>query len=133
MYLSGDQLARGYAGRAQLTADRFVANPFGGVGERMYRTGDLVRWNRAGELEYVGRNDQQVKLRGQRIELGEIESVLRGVEGVVAGAVAVWADQLVGYVVLVDDISTSDVRAAMGEVLPSYMVPSAFVVLERCR
>ncbi len=130
LYLSGAQLARGYAGRAQLTAERFVANPFGVAGERMYRTGDLVRWNRAGELEYVGRNDQQVKLRGQRVELGEIEAVLRGSEGVVAGAVAVWSDQLVGYVVPAGETDVSGLRAAMSRVLPGYMVPSHFVTLE---
>nr|WP_238072229.1 non-ribosomal peptide synthetase [Rhodococcus zopfii] len=130
LYLSGNQLARGYAAQPRLTAERFVANPFGGAGQRMYRTGDLARWNRNGELEYAGRIDEQVKLRGQRIELGEIESVLREFDSVAAGAVAVRSDRLVGYVVPDGEVSTSVLRAAMGAVLPSFMVPSSFVMLD---
>ncbi|NMD93864.1 amino acid adenylation domain-containing protein [Rhodococcus sp. BL-253-APC-6A1W] len=130
LYLSGVQLARGYAGRAHLTADRFVANPFDGAGTRMYRTGDLVRWNAHHELEYVGRNDMQVKLRGQRIELGEIDSVLRAHEDVAAGVVVAWPEQLVGYVVPTGELDTQRLREALGRVLPSYMVPAQFVVLD---
>lgn len=129
LYLSGTQLARGYASQPRLTSERFVANPFSGAGQRMYRTGDLARWNRNGELEYAGRIDEQVKLRGQRIELGEIESVLREFDSVAAGAVAVRSGRLVGYVVPDGEVSTSVLRAALGAV-PSFMVPSSFVMLD---
>ncbi|MGA6186334.1 non-ribosomal peptide synthase/polyketide synthase [Nocardia iowensis] len=142
LYLAGDQLARGYFGRADLTADRFVANPFRS-GARMYRTGDLVAWNRDGELEYQGRTDFQVKIRGFRIELGEIEAALLALPEIAQAAVIAKSDpktgdRLVAYLVAAevgqpDDsagLDVAQVKSALGAALPSYMVPSAFVVLD---
>ncbi|MEU8896517.1 amino acid adenylation domain-containing protein [Nocardia sp. NPDC048505] len=133
LYLAGAQLARGYAGRPDLTADRFVADPFG-TGERLYRTGDLVAWRADGELEYLGRTDFQVKLRGQRLEPGEIEAVLAAVPGVTQVAVAVattaQGDQLVAYLTTTGAPVDDAVRAAAARALPSYMVPSVYVVLD---
>ncbi|MGX1762949.1 amino acid adenylation domain-containing protein, partial [Streptomyces lydicus] len=108
LYLAGDQLAVGYLGRPDLTSDRFVANPYGTAGARMYRTGDLVTWTADGELEYLGRTDFQVKLRGLRIELGDIEAALLAQPGVAQSVVVVRSDAhagdlLVGYVVAAAD------------------------------
>ncbi|MGA9871874.1 MAG: amino acid adenylation domain-containing protein, partial [Rhodococcus sp. (in: high G+C Gram-positive bacteria)] len=128
LYLGGVQLARGYSSRPDLTADRFVANPFGPG--RLYRTGDVVRWNDAGELEYVGRSDFQVKLRGQRIELGEIENALLASDAVSQAVVAVRDDRLVAWVVASGGASVEAVGRAAGERLPAFMVPSAFVLLD---
>ncbi|QCQ92200.1 non-ribosomal peptide synthetase [Rhodococcus sp. SGAir0479] len=132
LYLAGVQLARGYVSRADLTADRFVANPFGGPGERMYRTGDLVSWNGSGELEYIGRTDFQVKLRGLRIELGEIETALLSLPGITQAVVLVRNEQLVAYVVPAADASldVEQAKAGLARSLASYMVPSVFVILD---
>ncbi|WP_255182507.1 non-ribosomal peptide synthase/polyketide synthase [Rhodococcus sp. 06-1460-1B] len=130
LYLAGTQLARGYVGRPDLTADRFVAHPFADGGARLYRTGDVVRWNRDGELEYVGRSDFQVKLRGLRIELGEIETALLAQRSVSQAVVVVRRDQLVGYVVPSGvSVDTGAVLSALRGRLAEYMVPSTLIVL----
>ncbi|MFC7451441.1 amino acid adenylation domain-containing protein, partial [Rhodococcus daqingensis] len=137
LYLAGPQLARGYLTRPGITSDRFVANPFGDAGDRMYRTGDLVRRRGDGVLEYIGRTDFQVKLRGQRIELEEIESAVLGHASVLQTAVLVvqderTGDQLVAYVVPEDgrEVDGEELRRYVGGTLPAYMVPNAVVVLE---
>ncbi|MFJ3928580.1 amino acid adenylation domain-containing protein, partial [Streptomyces sp. NPDC090022] len=134
LYLAGAQLARGYAGRAGLTAERFVASPFVS-GERLYRTGDLARRRADGELECLGRADEQVKVRGFRVELAEVEAAL-GQHALVARAVAAvrrdtFGDGvLVAYVVPCGDLDVAALRAELGQDLPAYMVPSVYVVLD---
>ncbi|WP_353507209.1 amino acid adenylation domain-containing protein [Gordonia sp. ABSL1-1] len=132
LYLGGVQVARGYASRSGLTAERFVADPFDDDGGRLYRTGDLVRWNPQGEIEYLGRTDFQVKLRGQRLELGEIEAVVGSAPGVVHAAAGVaelaGGAQLVAYVSPAD-VDLDQVRATVATALPEYMRPTQWVVL----
>ncbi|VVJ19160.1 Polyketide synthase modules and related proteins [Amycolatopsis camponoti] len=122
--LAGAQLARGYLDRPGLTADRFVANPFGGPGSRLYRTGDRVRWV-DGQLEHLGRLDDQVKVRGFRIEPGEVEAALRPF--VTDAAVDVRGGRLVAYVVG----DAADLKAELSRTLPAHLVPTAFVHLDR--
>jgi amino acid adenylation domain-containing protein len=132
---AGEGLARGYRGRPELTAERFVPNPVDGIpGARLYRTGDLARRLPDGSLEFLGRIDRQVKIRGVRIELGEIESALAAQPEVAAAAVLVREEgpgsrRLAGYVVATE-ISSDELRARLARLLPAAMVPSAWVFLD---
>jgi len=149
IYVGGDGLARGYLNRPELTQERFIAHPYGGQpGARLYRSGDLARWRADGTLEYLGRNDQQLKLRGFRIEPGEIEVQLLRQPGIREAAVLLREDQpgdqrLVAYLTLQagkkgdgddggevgSDVDASALRMALKAVLPEYMLPAAYVVL----
>ncbi|MFK0191471.1 amino acid adenylation domain-containing protein [Kitasatospora sp. NPDC090308] len=133
LYLAGAGLARGYLGRAALTASRFVADPFAADGTRMYRTGDLVRRGADGLLRYLGRGDDQVKLHGLRIEPGEVEAALTSLPGVGAACVLVRAERLVAYLVPAADGGAlppdAELRAGLSELLPSGLVPAVFVRL----
>jgi amino acid adenylation domain-containing protein/thioester reductase-like protein len=139
LYVAGVGLARGYFGRPDATAERFVACPFERGGARMYRTGDLVRWRRDGQLEFAARTDQQVKVRGHRVEPGEIEAALSALPNVRQAAVTAHEDQrgdkmLVGYVSSASngqpDLDAATLRSELAAVLPRYMLPSVIVVLD---
>ncbi|MFD7460906.1 MULTISPECIES: non-ribosomal peptide synthetase [unclassified Streptomyces] len=135
LHISGRGLARGYLGRPDLTAERFVANPFGAPGERMYRTGDLVRLGDDGLLEYLGRADEQVKVRGFRVELAEVEAALARFPGIRHAAVTGVASEsgerrLVAYYVPAGDaVDVAGLRAHLASLLPDYMMPAAFVTV----
>ncbi|WP_460068199.1 amino acid adenylation domain-containing protein [Streptomyces sp. YKOK-I1] len=137
LYLAGTQLARGYLNRPDLTAQQFIPCPFGIPGERMYRTGDIAAWTPNGHLHYLGRTDDQIKIRGQRVELGEIEAALLSCRGIAQAAVVVREDtpgdqRLTAYVVPASEateIEGAALREAVRRLLPEHMVPSAVVTL----
>ncbi|MEU1510455.1 amino acid adenylation domain-containing protein, partial [Kitasatospora sp. NPDC005748] len=132
LFIDGDGVARGYHGRTDLTAEKFLPNPYGAAGSRLYATGDLARFLADGSLECLGRIDSQVKIRGYRIEPGEIETVLSGLEQVRQAVVTVHDEALVAYLVT-EDGSAPDiaaVRRELGRQLPEYMVPGAFVTID---
>jgi amino acid adenylation domain-containing protein len=135
LHIGGVQVARGYHRRPALTAQRFLPDPFGPAGSRLYATGDHGRWRPDGTIEFLGRADGQVKLRGMRIELGEIEAALRGQPGVRDAAVTVKEispgdRRLVGYVSGATAPDAAALRTALTATLPEYMVPAAFVLLD---
>ncbi|MFD3992876.1 amino acid adenylation domain-containing protein [Streptomyces sp. NPDC058583] len=154
LYLGGDRLARGYLGRPDLTTERFLPDPYAGPagaetsgsdrhapgagGPRMYRTGDLARWRTDGTLDYLGRGDDQIKVRGYRVEPGEIEAALTALPGITQAVVLARGEgvrqNLVAYLERPaggEPPAAAELRAALGEVLPDYMVPARYVVLER--
>ncbi|WP_342755483.1 amino acid adenylation domain-containing protein [Pantoea sp. MBD-2R] len=142
LYLGGVQLAEGYLHRADLTAQRFVASPFG-QGERMYRTGDIACWNEDGGVDYLGRSDDQLKIRGQRIEPGEIEQALQALPGVAVAVVAAKAltqktgaadnRQLLAWLIAEPGfpLDTGTVKAQLNEVLPAHMQPVSYLLIDK--
>ena len=137
LFIGGDGVASGYYNRPELTSESFLMNPFDGKTTRIYRTGDLVKINSEGILEYISRLDNQVKIRGFRIELGEIESVITRFNGIIQTVVTVREDipnskRIIAYIVKKENttINRSDLRLFLAGLLPEYMIPSAFVVLE---
>ncbi|HEX4267573.1 MAG TPA: amino acid adenylation domain-containing protein [Steroidobacteraceae bacterium] len=136
LYIGGVAVARGYLNRPELSRERFISSPFV-AGERLYRTGDLARYQPDGNIEFLGRRDQQVKLRGLRIELGEIEAALRDCPGVRDAVVVVRTEaaedaRLVGYIVAQDgtQLSTTELKSQLGGRLPDHMIPTACVFLD---
>ncbi|MED1944045.1 MULTISPECIES: tyrocidine non-ribosomal peptide synthetase TycB [Brevibacillus] len=135
LYISGANVGRGYLHNPELTAEKFLENPYQS-GERMYRTGDLARWMPDGNIEFLGRIDHQVKIRGHRIELGEIESHLLNHDSIKEAVVIDRTDEtggkyLCAYVVLSEEVSNEELRAYLSRTLPEYMIPSFFMKLER--
>ncbi len=136
IHVAGDGIARGYLNRPELTAERFIADPFSNDPEaRLYKTGDLGRWREDGSIEFLGRNDFQVKVRGFRIELGEIEAQLAACDGVLEAVVIAREDhpgdkRLVAYLTASAELNIDELRAQLKAVLPEYMVPSAFMILD---
>jgi aspartate racemase len=137
LYLAGEGLARGYLQRPELTAERFIANPFGTAGTRLYRTGDVARYLEDGNLQYVGRSDQQVKVRGYRIELGEIEAAINEHPSIREATVTAREGKLVAYAVRSPEGEDDSGKLAhiwrefLRSKLPAYMVPAFFVLLDR--
>jgi fengycin family lipopeptide synthetase D len=134
IYVGGAGLARGYLNQPGLTAERFIANPFK-KGDRIYKTGDLGRWTAAGDLEFIGRKDGQVKIRGYRIELGEVESALRNHPYISAVVVVTKPDQhneneLVAYLETEREISLSELTEFLSKMIPSYMLPAHYVIVD---
>jgi acyl carrier protein len=138
LWIGGEQVARGYINRPELTANSFIRDPFSATpGARVYRTGDLVRWRADGAVEFLGRIDHQVKLRGFRIELGEIEAQLDALPGISQSVVLLREDlpglrQLVAYVITTDGqtLEAEQIRAALGKELPDYMVPATIIAMK---
>jgi amino acid adenylation domain-containing protein len=137
LYIGGAALARGYLNCPELTAEKFIANPFEEAGSRMYKTGDLARWLPDGNIEFIGRMDQQVKIRGYRIELGEIETILSAHPSVKENTVLVKenknGDKFIAAYVIVNEVETknvSDYRDYLKKKLPDYMIPSVFMFIE---
>ncbi|PCN46334.1 hypothetical protein B9C88_02170 [Brevibacillus laterosporus] len=135
MYIAGDGVTRGYLNRPELTAEKFIENPFR-PGERMYRTGDLARWLPDGNMEYAGRTDDQVKIRGYRIELGEIEARIVSMEEVQEAVVIAREDHaglqhLCAYIVSEKQLMISELKSRLAHQLPSYMVPSYFIQVDK--
>ncbi|HBZ82358.1 non-ribosomal peptide synthase/polyketide synthase [Brevibacillus parabrevis] len=132
LYIGGKGLARGYWNRPELTAERFIAHPFGAKGERLYRTGDLVRYLPDGNLEFLGRIDTQVKIRGYRIELGEIESALSQHPAIQEAVVIAWEQRLAAYMVAAGEAqpAAEELARYLKETLPDYMIPAGFVFMD---